>query len=148
MTRRDEVPEGIPPKLWFHFSDIWSRQDELMESILTILKRQLEVLERLAGVTPPIVPKIVERPVIPTPLEVEFSIKAVERLAARLIQLPNRLDNIEIETSNKSWTSLRKAGKITPDVALGFWIESVGGGFSYKIVRQSHEFKPKTAPLK
>jgi len=106
----------------------------------------------IPAVPPPVRPPPVRPPVIPEVFELgERTIRTLteeiaSRLAARLVQLPNRLDRIEIDTSVTDWVSLKKTGKIKPAVALGFWVESIGGGFEYRIIRK--EFgptKPRTA---
>ena len=44
--------EKIPPKYWYQFADLFTRQDELMEAILKVETQQLELLSKLVPVPP------------------------------------------------------------------------------------------------
>lgn len=91
---------------------------------------------------PPVVPEVPAPPAppAPPPMRVELSLRTIIQLAnaitSVLQQLPNRLELIEIDTSDTTQRSLREEGKLKPAVALGFEIESVGGGFNYVVVRK------------
>jgi len=68
----------IPPKLWYQFKDWFTRQDELLELLIKVSKKQLEVLEAIV-IPPPlplgtvnigsISPSVLER-LVKTPLPV------------------------------------------------------------------------------
>ena len=133
--------EQLPPELrWI--TRTFTKLDELIDHFDKLVKREIELLKAIEKALVP-----VEIPPLGVVSLDDETIKAiVEGLAARLVQLPNRLDRIEIDTSVTTWVSLRKAGKIKPTVALGFWVESIGGGFEYKIIREGlGPTKPRTA---
>ncbi len=121
--------------MWYEIFDRFTRRDELLVEILKDLRR---LLKKVIEVPPEVT---IEQ--ITIPLEIEF----VDRLARRLQQLPNRLDKIDIDTSKTSWRSLRSDESLKGAVLLGFYVETVGGGFSYKITRESWESPDKTAVL-
>ena len=133
--------EQLPPELrWI--TRTFTKLDELIDHFDKLVKREIELLKAIEKALVP-----VEIPPLGVVALDDKTIKAiVEGLATRLVQLPNRLDRIEIDTSKTDWVSLRKAGKIKPTVALGFWVESIGGGFEYKIIREGlGPTKPRTA---
>jgi len=133
MTEEREIPELRPIVARL------TKLDEILKAFVELHKKEIELLEqiRAAFPAPPTVPAAPPRVAIPQVSISEISInKLAEAITARLVRLPNRLDRIEIDTSNTNWVSLRKAGKIKPSVALGFWVEDIGGGFDYIILRQ------------
>ena len=97
-----------------------------------------EVVERIV-VIPPGVTEVVLRPETITDLAAE--------LASRLLQLPDRLKVMKVDTSITNWKSLRAEKKIKPAKALGFWVEDIGGGFEYQLVRMGFESDEKTAQV-
>ena len=103
--------------------------------------------------TETIVREIVERVVAvpPAVTQVFISAENIRELAAelstRILQLPNRLKRIEWDTSITTWKSMRAEKKIKPAKALGFWVEDIGGGFEYQIVRDGVESDEKTAEV-
>lgn len=123
------------------------------ERIVERYERGASIAEiaREFGVAETTIREIVERIVPPPPgvtvvaLRTESIIELARELAKRILQLPNRVERIEWDTSETTWKSLRAAGKIKPDKALGFWVEDIGGGFEYKIVRDGFESDAKTA---
>jgi transposase-like protein len=125
----------------------------LRERIIERYERGISITEiaREFGVLESTVREIVERIVPPPPgvtvvaLRTESIIELARELAKRILQLPNRGERIEWDTSETAWKSLRAEGKIKPDKALGFWVEDIGGGFEYKIVRETFESDAKTA---
>ena len=141
--------------------DVLTRIDELLVLLLKVEEQQLKVLQSIAGIVPapPAAPPIVEVvPVPPVPVPVppgvtevvlrpESIIELAAELASRLLQLPNRLKRIEWDTSITTWKSMRAEKKIKPAKALGFWVESIGGGFEYQIVRAGVESDEKTAQV-
>jgi len=133
--------EELPPELRWTVR-VFTKLDELIDYFSRLEKREIELLKAIEKALVP-----VEIPPLGVVSLDDKTIKAiVEGLAARLVQLPNRLDRIEIDTSVTTWVSLRKAGKLKPSVALGFWVESIGGGFEYKIIREGlGPTKPRTA---
>ena len=125
------VEEELPPAMrWI--VRVFTKLDDLIDYLSRLEKREIELLKAIEKALVP-----VEIPPLGIVALDDKTIKAiVEGLASRLVQLPNRLDRIEINTADTNWVSLRKAGKIKPSVALGFWVESIGGGFEYKIIRE------------
>lgn len=117
--------EEIPKRYWYEFKDRFSRLDELLVTLI----KDLRVLIKKISVPPEIPPLGV------VSLDSETIKALAQAIAVRLVQLPNRLDKIEIDTSITDWASLRKTGVLKPAVLLGFWVESIGGGFDYKIMR-------------
>jgi len=121
----------------FFTVDIYAFDKMLWADVGGVTKRHVGTSKTVTIPVPP------PPPPVPPPPPPEISVvelgdktmAKLEQLIIRLLQLPNRLDRIEIDTSNTSWVSLRKAGKIKPSFALGFWVESIGGGFDYKIRR-------------
>jgi len=131
---------------------------EIIKELRAVRELLEEVKERLPVVVPPppAVPPALPAPpiVIPRPIGVvEISTGSIEKLAklvaelttSRLERLPNRLERIDIDTSKKTQISLRKQGRIKPKWALGFWVEAIGGGFDYVIVRDRFGKDAKTA---
>jgi hypothetical protein len=132
---------------------------EVIRELRAIRAQLEEMKQRLPIAIPPPVVKIPPAPPAPgmPPITVklppigEIEIgdasvgKLAELIAAKLIKLPNRVERIDIDTSNTTAVSLKKAGKIKPAVALGFEVEDVGGGFSYTIVRAGFGKDEKTA---
>lgn len=128
------------------------------------IKAQLEEISQKLAVTipappvpPVVVPGVPPAPgVVPArvpperPSIIELSAASIKSLAkaiaSYLPQLPNYLDRVEIDTSRTDWFHLRDLGKIRPATALGLWVESIGGGFEYKIMRVGRgPSKPRTA---
>ena len=133
--------EQLPPELrWI--TRTFTKLDELIDHFDKLVKREIELLKAIEKALVP-----VEIPPLGVVALDDSTIKKLsEAITTRLVQLPNRLDRIEIDTSNTNWVSLREAGKIKPTVALGFWVESIGGGFEYRIIREGlGPTKPKTA---
>jgi len=126
--------EEIPKRYWYEFKDRFSRLDELLVTLIKDLRR---LIDKGIVVPPPEI--IIEK------LEVIIDREIIDLLARRLQQLPNRLDKIDIDTSKTSWRSLRSDESLKGAVLLGFYVENVGGGFSYKISRESWESPDKTA---
>ena len=131
---------------------------EVLAELRTMRELLEEVKERLPAVVPPppAMPTAPPAPpiVVPRPIGVvEISTESIEKLAklvaelttSRLERLPNRLEKVEIDTSKKTQISLRKQGRIKPKWALGFWVEAIGGGFDYVIVRDGFGKDAKTA---
>lgn len=129
--------------------DLLTRIDELLVQLLKVEEQQLKLLERLAPVPappPPVPPKVPLPPgVTEVVLRTESIVELARELAKRILQLPNRLERIEWDTSITTWKSLRDEEKIKPAKALGFWVEDTGGGFEYKIVREKFESDARTA---
>lgn len=104
---------------------------------------------------PPVVPEVPAPPAVPAipppPMRVELSLRTIIQLAnaitSVLERFPNRLEKMEIDTSQTTQISLRSEGKIKPAFALGFWVEGVGGGFSYIIVRDGFGKAERTAAV-
>ena len=100
---------------------------------------------------PPVVPAVPPVPPPAPPMMVELSLRTIIQLAnaitSVLERFPNRLEKIEIDTSQTTQRSLRSEGKIKPAFALGFWVEGVGGGFSYIIVRDGFGTAERTAAV-
>ncbi|MBS7635787.1 hypothetical protein KEJ37_00335 [Candidatus Bathyarchaeota archaeon] len=141
--------------------DVLTRVDELLVLLLRVEEQQLKLLqaisEKIGAPAAPAVPhekieelvrefripevvvrQIIER-VAPPPATVGLTAESVNelarKLAERLPQLPNRAGKIEFDTSITVWKSMREAKKLKPAVALGFWVEEVGGGFEYTIAK-------------
>lgn len=98
------------------------------------------------------IPAVPPRPPPPPPRPPECvcltdeTIKALaEEIASRQLQLPNRVDSAKIDTSKTSFLSLKDGGELKADVMLGFYIESVGGGFTYKVQRGDYQSQDKAA---
>ncbi|MEM1536783.1 MAG: hypothetical protein QW577_03165 [Candidatus Bathyarchaeia archaeon] len=154
--------------------DLFTRIDELLEMLVKIQGRQLELLQKISErlgappTAPPAVPperieelarelripieemrRIVERVAVPATVGLTSeTITALAReITERLQQLPNRIGKIEWDTSIQAWKSMREEKKIKPAKALGFWVEDVGGGFEYIIFRQGVESVPRTAEV-
>lgn len=53
MGEEDKEEMEIPPKLWYQFKDWFTRQDELLELLIKVSKRQLTVLEAIVIPPPP-----------------------------------------------------------------------------------------------
>ena len=119
-----------------------------------------EIKESLPVVVPPVVvppaapptaPPIVVKPPPPTIGTIEIGVTSIKKLAelisVPLEKLPNRVEKIDIDTSKTKQISLKKQGKIKTEVALGFWVEDVGGGFNYVIVRDGFGKDEKTAAV-
>ena len=130
--------------------DVLTRIDELLVLLLKVEEQQLEVLQSIAGIPPR---ELVERivPLPPGVTEVVLSPENIRELATelakRILQLPNRIKRIDWDTSITTWKSLRGEEKIKPAKALGFWVEDIGGGFEYQIVRDGVESDAKTAEV-
>lgn len=130
--------EEIPKRYWYEFKDRFSRLDELL---VTLIKDLRILIKKI-----PVPPEIPEIPPLGVVDIGDVSVKALaQAIAARLLQLPNRVDDAEIDTSSTDWVSLKKTGKMKPSVAVGFHIEDVGGDFTYKIVRRGFNSPEKTA---
>jgi len=150
--------------------DVLTRVDELLVMLLKVEEEQLKLLQAIAAVRapPPVsvteiarelrvsettVREIVERVVaVPAAVtEVALSTESIRELAlelaTRLVQLPNMVKMVEFDTSITDWKSLRAEKKIKPRILLGFWVEAIGGGFEYQIVREGTESDPKTAEV-
>jgi len=133
--------------------DLFTRIDELLQHLLEVQEDEVKILEDIkerlpitVAVPPAPPPRVppevrVERPIIISPAEV------AKEVSRRLVQMPNRIERIVVETINENWVSLKKQGKIKPDIALGFWIEQVGGGFDYIIRRNGFGASEKTAEI-
>ena len=121
-----------------------------MRELLEDIKEKLPVAVPPPPAVPPAPPLIV--PTIGTVEIGGASMKKLAKLIAdlttgRLERLPNRLERVDINTSKKTQISLRKQGKIKPKVALGFWVEDIGGGFDYIVVRDGFGKDAKTAEV-
>lgn len=130
---------SVPELRWI--VNRFTKLDEVLKYLAEVHDREADLLKQIRDA---IVPSEIP------PLGVvdigDKSVKALaQAIAARLFQLPNRIDDVEINTSTTTWVSLQKTGKIKPSVALGFLIENVGGGFNYKIVRSGFESPQKSA---
>ena len=112
-----------------------AREFHTTESIVREVIERVEV-ERIVAV-----PTAVTRVYIRT----ESIRELAAELSGRILQLPNRLKRITWDTSITTWKSMRAEKKIKPAKALGFWVEDIGGGFEYQIVRQGVESDEKTA---
>ena len=154
LKKRSSNPgeEEIPGPLWFEFLDHFTRRDELLVEILkdlrALLKKEIPV-PAIPGV--PALPEIVVPPVVPFPPEIpEVKLEwwMIDYLARRLQQLPNRLDKVDIDTSDTTSISLRDKNKVKGDVLLGFYIEGIGGGFTYQAVREEYVSPERTAVVK
>jgi hypothetical protein len=155
--------------------DVFTRIDELLVVLVSIQEKQLKLLQAISerlgappATIPPSVPterieelarelripeaeirRIIERVAVITTVELtsETIIVLAREIAERLQQLPNRVGKIEWDTSVQAWKSMREEKKFKPAKALGFWVEDVGGGFDYKIVREGFDSPAKTAEV-
>lgn len=137
------VPPAPPPPL------------PTREKIIEMLREGITIDEiaRELRITEIKVKEIIER-IVPLPpgtvevaLRVETITELANEIARRILQLPNRVERVEWDTSVTEWRTLRGEGLIKPAVALGFWVEDIGGGFEYKIVREKFESDAKTAEV-
>ena len=116
-----------------------------MRGLLEEIKESLPVVVLPPGAPPAAPPPPV---ILPTfEIGVTSIKKLTELITASLERFPNRVERINIDTSKKRQISLRKQGKIKAGVALGFWVEDVGGGFNYVIVRDGFGKDEKTAAV-
>jgi hypothetical protein len=136
--------------------DVLTRVDELIVLLLRVEEQQLKLLQAIservgapAAVIPPAVPP--ERIEELLPATIGLASKSIDelvkKLAERIPQLPNRVNKIEFDTSITAWKSMREARKLKPAVALGFWVEEVGGGFEYIIAKGEILSDPKRAEV-
>jgi hypothetical protein len=109
-----------------------------IEEIVREFRLMEATVREILGIAPP-------PPVTVVALRTETIVELAGELAKRILQLPNRLERIDWDTSITTWKSLRAEAKIKPAKALGFWVEDIGGGFEYRIVREKVESNPKTA---
>jgi hypothetical protein len=141
---------AIPPQ---RLADLLTRIDELLMLLLKVEEEQLKLLQLISErVGPPVPAPPIPAPVPPPGVAVvalasDTIIELARELANRILQLPNRVDRIEWDTSITTWKSMRGEGKIKPAKALGFWVEDIGGGFEYTIVREGFESDAKTAEV-
>lgn len=132
----DGEEEKIPKRYWYEFFDRFTRRDELLVEILKDIR---ELLKAIKGLPTPVPP-------VPEPLAViSLTEETIKKIREGLVQLPNRVREVEIDTSSTDWVSFRKTDEMKTDVALGFHIEEVGGGFTYKIVRGTNTSEEKLA---
>jgi|YelNatPaOPRAMG01_1025707.scaffolds.fasta_scaffold32005_2 hypothetical protein len=152
--------------------DVLTRVDELIVLLLRVEEQQLKLLqaisERIGAPAAPIVsperieelvkefriPEAVIRQIIERvapPATVGLSTESINelarKLAERIPQLPNRASKIEFDTSVTVWKSMREAKKLKPAIALGLWVEEVGGGFEYIIAKGEILSDPKKAEV-
>ena len=152
--------------------DVLTRVDELIVLLLRVEEQQLKLLQSISekigapaapivsperieelvrefGVSEALVRQIIER--VAPPATVGLTSESIEELARKLAervpQLPNRVNKIEFDTSVTTWKSMREAKKLKPAVALGFWVEDVGGGFEYIIAKGEIFSDPKKADV-
>lgn len=136
--------------------DVLTRVDELIVLLLRVEEQQLKLLQAIservgapAAVIPPAGPP--ERIEGLLPATVGLTSKSIDelvkKLAERVPQLPNRVNKIEFDTSITAWKSMREAKKLKPAIALGFWVEEVGGGFEYIIAKGEILSDPKKAEV-
>ena len=131
-----EEERPIPPRYWYEFLDRFTRRDELLVEILKDVRALLKKL------VPPVLPPVLPPEVVP---EVTISLEVIDRLARRLQQMPNRFDKLEFDTAITASRSLKDVGKLKGEVFLGFHIEDVGGGFTYKVCRGEYLSPDKKA---
>ncbi|MEM2537491.1 MAG: hypothetical protein QXK29_05055 [Candidatus Bathyarchaeia archaeon] len=133
--------------------DVLTRVDELIVLLLRVEEQQLKLLqaisERIGAPPVPTVPpeRIIERAATLVRITSESIDELIRKLAERLPQLPNRAGKIEFDTSITAWKSMREAKKLKPAVALGLWVEEVGGGFEYIIAKGEILSDPKRAEV-
>ncbi|MEM3361604.1 MAG: hypothetical protein QXV85_10420 [Candidatus Bathyarchaeia archaeon] len=133
--------------------DVLTRVDELIVLLLRVEEQQLKLLqaisERIGAPPLPTVPpeRIIERAAPLVRITSESIDELIRKLAERLPQLPNRAGKIEFDTSITAWKSMREAKKLKPAVALGLWVEDVGGGFEYIIAKGEILSDPKRAEV-
>jgi len=133
--------------------DLFTRIDDLLRQLLEVQKTELEILRGIreqlpvAPPPPPVIPAVPAPPERPPVERVVTPIEFIEELSRRLVKTPNRLERISFDTINENWISLKREGKIKTDVALGFWIEQVGGGFDYIIRKDGFGAAEKTAEI-
>jgi hypothetical protein len=118
--------------------------DEIKEKLPVVVPPPVVALPPEAA---PPVPVAVAPPAAVVALTSDTIIGLARELAKRILQLPNRVERIKWDTSITTWQSLRGAKKIKPAKALGFWIEDIGGGFEYTIVREDFESDARTAAV-
>jgi hypothetical protein len=115
----DEI--RIPLKRWYQISDLFTRIDEELAEVIKADKQKIELLKIIAGVEAPPVPRPDIRPI-------------TERLDAIKGALdrdyPNFIDLKEFNTAVTTFNELKIYG-------VGFVINDVGGGFSFKLDNQS-----------
>ncbi len=152
--------------------DVLTRVDELIVLLLRVEEQQLKLLQAIServgappapAVSPErieelvrefrvpeaLIRRIIERVAPPATvgLTAESINELARKLAERLPQLPNRAAKIEFDTSVTAWKSMREAKKLKPAIALGFWVEEVGGGFEYIIAKGEILSEPKRAEV-
>lgn len=151
--------------------DVLTRVDELIVLLLRVEEQQLKLLQAMSErigvpaapavqprieelvrefrVPEAVIKQIIERVVPPATvgLTAESINELARKLAERVPQLPNRVNKIEFDTSVTAWKSMREAKKLKPAIALGFWVEEVGGGFEYIIAKGEILSDPKRADV-
>lgn len=112
----------IPEKQWYQIGDLFSRIDEELAESLKADAQIIELLKIIAGVEAPAVPRPDIRPI-------------TERLDAIREALnrdyPNFFDLKEFDTAVSATFKEQKI------YGIGFVINSIGGGFGFKLNNQS-----------
>lgn len=113
-----DVP--IPEKMWYHFGDWLTRQDELQEVMIKVLQENVKLLEVIAGTKEP-----------PIPISIAPITRRLDDIKNKLDRdYPSFLDVRDFDTSKLTYKELKIFGS-------GFVIKSIGGGFDFRLNKQS-----------
>ena len=131
-----------------------SHEDRLLRRLLERIVWPQEKFDRIIALLESINERLAVAPPPPPPVGVvdigEASIQKLAKLIAELgtaplEKIPNRVEMININTSVTTQVSLKRTGKIKPAVALGFEVETIGGGFTYVIQKKGFGKDERTA---
>jgi len=110
----------IPRKEWFHLGDWLTRQDELQAIMVKVLQENLKLLEVIAGTKE-----------YPVPISIAPITRRLDDIKNKLDRdYPSFLDVRDFNTSKLTYNELKIFGS-------GFVINSIGGGFDFKLNNQS-----------
>ena len=146
LKEKPLIDERIPHPYRELLSELKQIHEQLEE-----IKGLLEVPPAPPAVPPPVVVPGVPPPAVPrvavtvTALTPENIKDLAQEITTRLVRLPNRVQKIEIDTSDTKSVSLRRKGVLKPAVPLGFEVQEIGGGFTYVIVREGFGKDERTA---
>lgn len=114
----------IPEKMWYHLSDLLTRQDELQVIMIEVLRLNAKYLEVIAGSIGDGDPTI--------PIEIRPITDRLDEIKKKLDRdFPNFLDIVDINTLTVT------AYKELNIFGTGFVIKSIGGGFNFKLNNNS-----------